>query len=625
VHRRHDIRFLALDRCSVKVPDPLKALRSTLAVALVALLVPALASAETYVVNVTGNVAPDVGCTDPQDDCDLWEAIDISNSTPGVVDTIEFAVGEVAVTSALPAISEPAIVDGTAPGGKPGVEIFWDAEGFVPGLDVEGDGTTIEGVAIFGFLEGVFLGGANNRICNSYLGTNLSGELEGESTIGVGVGGEGADNEVGAGCAKGNLISGNEWFGVIDEGIRTHIAGNLIGTDLSGDLPLPNGPMPSTVAGGVWANGTDLLVGGAGPGEGNTIAYNEGSSFAGGGGVVVEDLSTTIRRNSIFANVDRGIFFSGLISGPIPELQSAASSEATGTTVVSGAFEAGPGEDFAIDLFANGICDEYESGFEEFTAAGQGETYLGSVTVKTDGTGAGKFEATVPVQAEGVVLTATATAVASGSTSEFSGCLVAPKPTPKPGPPSPPPADQPVVNAPVPENGESVVVAPKAGKVFVTLPGEKKPILLQDGQQIPVGSIVDATRGKVTLTSINKAGETQTAVFFGGKFLVVQQEGSGLVVLKLRGGNFRNCAKASGSGATASAGRSGRRLWGSGKGKFRTEGNYGSATVRGTVWLTEDRCAGTFFKVRKGVVTVRDFAANETFPLGKGKSYFAQP
>ena len=61
-----------------------------------------------------------------------------------------------------------------------------------------------------------------------------------------------------------------------------------------------------------------------------------------------------------------------------------------------------------------------------------------------------------------------------------------------------------------------------------------------------------------------------------------------------------------------------RKLWGSGKGNFRTEGNNGSATVRGTIWLTEDRCDGsTFFKVRRGVVTIRDFDQQQTLPAAR--------
>lgn len=177
----------------------------------------------------------------------------------------------------------------------------------------------------------------------------------------------------------------------------------------------------------------------------------------------------------------------------------------------------------------------------------------------------------------------------------------------------------------IPDNGESVAVAPEEGKVLVQRPGQKKPTELKEGQTIPVGSLVDATNGKVLLTSVNAAGETQSAVFYGGKFLVQQHDGSGLVILKLRGGDLSSCGgEARKSGATAS-GRKGRRLWGSGHGNFRTEGSYGSATVQGTIWFTEDRCGSTFFKVRRGVVSIRDFGAGKTFPLPAGKSYLAKP
>ena len=36
-----------------------------------------------------------------------------------------------------------------------------------------------------------------------------------------------------------------------------------------------------------------------------------------------------------------------------------------------------------------------------------------------------------------------------------------------------------------------------------------------------------------------------------------------------------------------------RKLWGDGKGSFRTRGNFSSATVRGTKWVVTDRCGGT--------------------------------
>ena len=52
-------------------------------------------------------------------------------------------------------------------------------------------------------------------------------------------------------------------------------------------------------------------------------------------------------------------------------------------------------------------------------------------------------------------------------------------------------------------------------------------------------------------------------------------------------------------------------LWGNGKGKFRTNGKYSSATVRGTIWLTQDRCDGTLTTVKRGTVSVRDFKLQE--------------
>ena len=66
------------------------------------------------------------------------------------------------------------------------------------------------------------------------------------------------------------------------------------------------------------------------------------------------------------------------------------------------------------------------------------------------------------------------------------------------------------------------------------------------------------------------------------------------------------------------------QLWGSGKGKFRTSGKYSSATVRGTIWLTQDECDGTLTRVKRGVVQVRDFKRNKTVTVKAGHSYLAR-
>ena len=137
---------------------------------------------------------------------------------------------------------------------------------------------------------------------------------------------------------------------------------------------------------------------------------------------------------------------------------------------------------------------------------------------------------------------------------------------------------------PTPVNGKSVTVAPKSGRVLIKVPGSNKFVPLGDLQSIPVGSIVDATNGRVTLTSVDANGVEQSADFYEGRFQISQAAGGALVTLRLRGGDFSSCPKA-GSSARASK-RSGRRLWGSGSGRFRTQGNFGSASVRGTIWLT---------------------------------------
>ncbi len=68
-----------------------------------------------------------------------------------------------------------------------------------------------------------------------------------------------------------------------------------------------------------------------------------------------------------------------------------------------------------------------------------------------------------------------------------------------------------------------------------------------------------------------------------------------------------------------------RKLWGDGKGKFRTRGQYSAATIRGTRWLVQDSCAGTLTRVTQGSVLVRDNVKRKNIVLRKGKRYTARP
>jgi hypothetical protein len=67
-----------------------------------------------------------------------------------------------------------------------------------------------------------------------------------------------------------------------------------------------------------------------------------------------------------------------------------------------------------------------------------------------------------------------------------------------------------------------------------------------------------------------------------------------------------------------------RSLWGDGTGSFATNGRYAAATIRGTIWFTQDRCDGTLIRVRVGRVEVLDRVRNRRVILGAGQSYLAR-
>jgi hypothetical protein len=101
------------------------------------------------------------------------------------------------------------------------------------------------------------------------------------------------------------------------------------------------------------------------------------------------------------------------------------------------------------------------------------------------------------------------------------------------------------------------------------------------------------------------------------------------VELRLVGGDIATCKKGGrktqGFEAQAKKKNPKRSLWANGKGVYRTRGQYSSATVRGTQWLTEDTCDGTRTYVKRGVVLVRDFVHKKTVVVRAGHSYLAKP
>jgi hypothetical protein len=182
--------------------------------------------------------------------------------------------------------------------------------------------------------------------------------------------------------------------------------------------------------------------------------------------------------------------------------------------------------------------------------------------------------------------------------------------------------------APPPVQGKAVDVGVVSGTVMVKLPGATTFKRVTGNEQIPVGATVDATLGRVRLTSAaNTHGKTQTADFYSGGFRVAQKRGQARTTLQLMGGHSSACPQAASADlrplAISAARHPRRRLWGSGKGSYTTSGSSASATVRGTTWLTEDDCEGTLVSVRRGTVVVRDFVRQKTIVVRAPGSYFA--
>jgi len=99
--------------------------------------------------------------------------------------------------------------------------------------------------------------------------------------------------------------------------------------------------------------------------------------------------------------------------------------------------------------------------------------------------------------------------------------------------------------------------------------------------------------------------------------------GKPIVELRLTGGNFAACARKL-SVASKAKPKVIRQLWAKAKGRFRTRGRYASATVRGTGWLTADRCDGTLVKVNQGIVQVSDFTLKKKLLVRAGTSHLAK-
>ena len=333
----------------------------------------------------------------------LRQAMLDANAHTGVTDTIRFDIPgagphTIAPLSALPAISDPVVIDGTTQPGYVAYQSMIELDGTNAGPNANGlvvhvMSTTVRGLVINRFGAG------------------------GAGTGGVGI----------------QLLNANPGLG----GGGIVIADNIVGADVSGLTALPNRGAGIEIDSMVAVIGQNLVAFNGDAGitlAGSPASYIVGNSIRsnGGAGVAVRSGSGhTIWNNSINGNAGLGIDLGNdgvtpndaddADTGPndlqnFPVLTSALS--ANGTTTIRGTLTSTPNAEFTLHFFVSQACGS--SGY------GQGTYPFGTAAVTTDAAGLASFDVSIAFPAESlgqsVTATATASALPLNGTSEFSAC-----------------------------------------------------------------------------------------------------------------------------------------------------------------------------------------------------------
>jgi len=292
-----------------------------------------------------------------------------------------------------------------------GVEVSGASDNEISGNIISGN--DLNGVSLLS-------GATRNRVISNVIGLNGSGTSRlGNTAKGVIASAANGNTIGGATAAARNIISGNGTHGVrLRSGATGNVVqGNYIGTNAAGTAALGN------VEEGIEINdgSSNNTIGGMASGAANLIAFNSGD-----GTFIESGVANAILSNSIFSNAGLGIDLApdGVTpndpgdgdTGPnnlqnFPVLTQASSPG--GTTSVQGSLNSTANTSFSLQFFSSPVCDP--------SGHGEGQTFLGSTPVTTDGAGNASFAASLPATA-GSFVTATATDPA-GNSSEFSACV----------------------------------------------------------------------------------------------------------------------------------------------------------------------------------------------------------
>jgi parallel beta-helix repeat protein len=216
----------------------------------------------------------------------LRQAILTANANPGL-DTIVFQISgtppfTITPASALPAITDPVVIDATTePGyaGKPLIELNGASSGSgTIGLRLTIGGTTLRGLAINRFpLQALELDGPSNVIQGNFIGTDVTGTIQRDNgAYAILINGSSGNLIGGTNAGNGNLVSGG--LSANSPGIyiltasNNVVQGNLIGVNATGTAAFN-----SVNDGVVLYNSNTNLIGGPTPAAGNIISGNGAS------------------------------------------------------------------------------------------------------------------------------------------------------------------------------------------------------------------------------------------------------------------------------------------------------------------------------------------------------------
>ena len=244
-------------------------------------------------------------------------------------------------------------------------------------------------------------------LANGDHGVNITNNASGNT-----IGGSSYRIDDGNGFCAGdcNTISGNGKDGIIIQAGATNntVEGNYLGAAGSNE----NLPVGNQDDGLSLVNVDANIIGS--PFARNLIAYNNDKGIFSS-----SPNSNIIASNDIHSNMQLGIDWAsnGVSTNDNPDTDGIANFPVIGTannTNITGTIATVLNQPTTIHLYANSLCDSSNHG--------EGQRYLGSTAVTTDGTGAAafNFEITAPV-IDGEKITATASS--TNGSSEFSLCF----------------------------------------------------------------------------------------------------------------------------------------------------------------------------------------------------------